>query len=92
MAPVLLLLTLGVIIGLLASIASFRRQFQLRQLFVFVALVGCLIGVVRLMVQEAYYAAARSSYGGRRSTREEAEAIRGDDVKLLPDSEFRESK
>jgi hypothetical protein len=68
------------------------RQFSLWHLFALVALVACLIGLVRLAIQGATYAAAQSSYGGRRYTREEAESIRGENSDFLSDSEFLERK
>ncbi len=88
MNPAVLVALLGIVLGLIIAVLSSWRQFRLRSLLALIALVACLFGLVRTASHAAYYAAAESAYGGRRYTREEAEVIRGENLDILPDSEF----
>jgi hypothetical protein len=78
----------GIALGLILSVLSSWRRFHLRNLLILIALVSFLMGAFRMMIHEARYAAIQSSFGGRRFTRDEAEAVRGEKLRMLPDSEF----
>ena len=90
--PLLLTLLCGVVIGLTIAVLSYRKEFRLWRLFALITLVGCLIGLVRAVLDESRYGAEQSAYGGRRFTRDEAESIRAESLDMLPDSEFLDSK
>lgn len=90
--PLLLTLLCGIVIGLTIAVLSYRQELRLWRLFALMTLVGCLIGLVRAILEESRYAAAQSAYGGRRFTRHEAESIRGERMDMLPDSEFLDGK
>jgi hypothetical protein len=65
-------------------------RFSLRMLLLAIALISVDAGICRLLERAQRYVAVRDLYGGRRMTRAEAVALRGDEksVNLLPDSEF----
>jgi hypothetical protein len=86
--PLFLVVAIGVVLGLIVAVLATWRRYRLTSLFALIALAACLFGLVRVVVNASRYAAAEAAYGGRRYTREEAEAIRGENLDFLPDSEF----